>query len=109
MSEHILRATELPPYAAVYLVEETEDGPRRAHVAEVTPWNGAPGIMDIRTGNLVRVLHLPDDGRRLEVAPYGWASVPDVDPDDPHDDDLGDLAADRYERGLGRHLERRGW
>lgn len=33
----------------------------------------------------------------------------DPDPEDFVDDDLADLAADDYERGLGRIMERRGW
>lgn len=114
MNARVLRATELPTFAAIYLVEQAEDGPRKTLIAEAMPWHDAPGLMDARTGEMCRTMTIEDDGRTLDVVDYGWMGSidPGCEPDryEPEVDDyLGDLEAADYERGLDRIMERRGW
>lgn len=66
-----LRAHELPPWSSVYLVEDTEDGPRREHVAEVCGrYGGGQQLLDVRTGDLCDWIDIDDD-RRIEVSEIG--------------------------------------
>lgn len=104
-----IRGHELPPYATVYLVERTDDGERLTAVAEAT-WDAMRSrarVIDLRSGETVDRLDLPDDGRKVLVLPL---LVPEVrDCDVPDEADMSDEEADAYERGLDRIAARLGY
>lgn len=108
-----LRAHELPPWSSVYLVEDTEDGPRREHVAEVCGrYGGGQQLLDVRNGDLCDWIDI-DDARRIEVSEIGMeaASSPLGDPPEPPepDEDCSDRAADDYERDMDARAARQGY
>ena len=102
----LLRARELEVGASVYLVEDTEDGPRRTHVAAVEiDAFGAPTFAGA-DGFGQDELEVADDGRRVEVVTgepgfrrdanswrYGSWLVVDTEKTGLHDARIVELAA----------------
>lgn len=66
-TDRILRADEVEPHAAVYLVEDLPDGPRRTLWCERAEVDGRAVFVGGQLPEPIATVHLPDDGRRVET------------------------------------------
>ena len=66
-TDRILRADEVEPHAAVYLVEDTPEGPSRTLWCERSERDGSPVFVGGYLAEATSSLRLPDDGRRVET------------------------------------------
>lgn len=67
MSHDVIYAHEVEPHAVVYLVEDTDDGPRRTVWCERSERDGRPVFVGGHLAEAAVALTLPDDGRRVET------------------------------------------
>lgn len=66
-TDRILRADEVEPHAAVYLVEDGPEGPSRTLWCERSERDGSPVFVGGFLPEPTSSLRLPDDGRRVET------------------------------------------